>query len=393
MADARSSHTATMLPDGRVLIAGGVQVRESIASVEVYDPESGAWTAVQPMLAERGEHTATFLPDGGLLIAGGRDGTVAHDTTETLDVSSLTWSASARMRHKRAAHTATTLSDGRIIVIGGGGAVPLNTAEIYDPELSEWSGTDALLAPRRYHTATLVAGGNVIVAGGKAGVISSLTRTEMFVPGSGAWAAGGSIRHPRWGHAATLLEDGSPLLLGGYDGWGRGLADAEKIDRLGAALAERFGRLDILVANAGMLGQLSPVGHYAPDDWEATLALNLGANWRLIRSLDPLLRASPSGRAIFVTAAAAQVTPAFWGPYATSKAGLEALARCYAAEVRRSPLRVNLLDPGPVATELRRRAYPGEDASRLPVPDAVTEPFVALAEAACTEHGARIGPP
>ena len=171
------------------------------------------------------------------------------------------------------------------------------------------------------------------------------------------------------------------------------LCDGAQIDRLGAALAERFGRLDILVAGAATLVQLSPVGHHGPEEWEATLALNLGANWRLIRSLDPLLRASPAGRAIFVTAAAARDAPAFWGPYAASKAGLEALVRCYAAEARRSALRVNLLDPGPVATALRRRAYPGEDPAALPAPDAVTEPFVALAEAACTQHGARIGPP
>ena len=170
------------------------------------------------------------------------------------------------------------------------------------------------------------------------------------------------------------------------------LREGARIDQLGAALAERFGRLDILVANAAMLSQLSPTGHYAPEDWDATLALNLGANWRLIRSLDPLLRAAPAGRAIFVTAAAAQDAPAFWGAYAASKAGLEALVRCYAAETRRSALRVNLLDPGPVATELRRRAYPGEDPGSLPGPDAVTEPFVALAEESCAAHGARIGP-
>ena len=186
---------------------------------------------------------------------------------------------------------------------------------------------------------------------------------------------------------AVQRATGEPATLVPMD-----LRDGEKIDRLGAALAERFGRLDILVANAAMLGQLSPTGHHAPEDWERTIALNLGANWRLIRSLDPLLRASPSGRAIFVTAAAAHEARAFWAPYAASKAGLEALARCYAAEVRRSRLRVNLLDPGPVATELRRRAYPGEDQSSLPAPDAVTEPFVALAEEKCTEHGARIGP-
>ena len=186
---------------------------------------------------------------------------------------------------------------------------------------------------------------------------------------------------------AVQRASGEPATLVPMD-----LRDGEQIDRLGGALAERFGRLDILVANAGTLGQLSPVGHYAPEDWEQTLGLNLGANWRLIRSLDPLLRASPAGRAIFVTAAAAGTAPAFWGPYAASKAGLEALVRCYAAETRRSALRVNLLDPGPVATELRRRAYPGEDASKLPAPDDVTEPFVSLAEASCQEHGVRIGP-
>ena len=185
---------------------------------------------------------------------------------------------------------------------------------------------------------------------------------------------------------AVQRASGEPATLVPMD-----LRDGEQIDRLGGALAERFGRLDILVANAGTLGQLSPVGHYAPDDWEQTLGLNLGANWRLIRSLDPLLRASPAGRAIFVTAAA-EAAPAFWGPYAASKAGLEALVRCYAAETRRSALRVNLLDPGPVATELRRRAYPGEDPGKLPAPDTVTEPFIALAEASCEEHGARIGP-
>ena len=169
------------------------------------------------------------------------------------------------------------------------------------------------------------------------------------------------------------------------------LRDGARIDRLGGAIAERFGRLDILVANAAVLGQLGPVGHHPPETWEQMLALNLGANWRLIRSLDPLLRASAAGRAIFVTAGAARETPAFWGPYAASKAGLEALVRCYAAELRRTDLRVNLLDPGPVATALRRQAYPGEDASTLPAPDAVTDSFVALAEASSERHGARIG--
>ncbi len=170
------------------------------------------------------------------------------------------------------------------------------------------------------------------------------------------------------------------------------LCDGDTIDQLGLSLAERFGRLDVLVSNAGVLGQLSPVAHHAPDTWERLIALNLTANQRLIRSLDPLLRASDSGRAIFSTAEAAHTAPAYWGPYAASKAGLEALVRCYAAETRRTRLRVNLLDPGPVATGLRSLAYPGEDTSRLPAPETVTEPFVRLAEASCSRHGERIGP-
>ncbi len=170
------------------------------------------------------------------------------------------------------------------------------------------------------------------------------------------------------------------------------LTDGTQVDQLGGAIAERFKRLDVLVANAGILGGLSPVGHYDPEDWDEVLAVNLTAQWRLIRSLDPLLRASEAGRAIFVAAAPARETPAFWGPYAASKAGLEALVRCYAAELGRSRLRVNLLDPGPVATTLRARAYPGEDATKLPTPDDVTGPFVALAEVSCDRHGALVAP-
>ena len=175
------------------------------------------------------------------------------------------------------------------------------------------------------------------------------------------------------GDGATLV----PLNLRHFD----------KIDQLGASLFERFGQIDVLVANAGMLGVLSPAAHVEPKLWQQTLDLNLTANWRLIRSLDPLLRRSPAGRAIFVTASPASATPAYWSPYAASKAGLEALVRCYAAEVVKTDLRVNLLDPGPTRTLLRAKAFPGEDDSKLPSPDAVTEPFVALAEAGCQKHG------
>jgi len=165
------------------------------------------------------------------------------------------------------------------------------------------------------------------------------------------------------------------------------LTDFDAIDRLGQSLHERFGRLDILVANAAVLGTLSPVGHVSPRDWAQVIGLNLTANWRLIRSLDPLLRASDAGRAIFVTDAVARAPRAFWGAYAASKAGLEALVRVYADETERSSLRVNLLDPGPLRTKLRARAYPGENPENQPAPESVTDLFVMLAEASCRRHG------
>jgi NAD(P)-dependent dehydrogenase (short-subunit alcohol dehydrogenase family) len=165
------------------------------------------------------------------------------------------------------------------------------------------------------------------------------------------------------------------------------LADFDAIDRLGQSLHERFGRLDILVGNAAVLGTLSPVGHIRVRDWSEVIGLNLTANWRLIRSLDPLLRASDAGRAIFVTDAVARRPRAFWGAYAASKAGLEALVRVYADETERTKLRVNLIDPGRLRTPLRARAFPGEKPKSVPGPESATDAFVALAEAGCTRHG------
>ena len=168
------------------------------------------------------------------------------------------------------------------------------------------------------------------------------------------------------------------------------LTDFDAIDRLGQSLYERFGKLDILVANAAQLGTLSPVGHIEPRDWATVINLNLTANWRLIRSLDPLLRASDAGRAIFVTDALAGAPKAFWGAYAAAKAGLEALVRVYADETERSSVRVNLVDPGPLRTRLRARAFPGENPERLPLPETVTDLFVTLAEPGCTSHAGRM---
>jgi len=165
------------------------------------------------------------------------------------------------------------------------------------------------------------------------------------------------------------------------------LTEFDKIDHLGASLFERFGRLDILVGNAGVLGTLSPAGHIQPAVWQRVMDVNLTANWHLIRSLGPLLRTAESGRALFVTSGAAVGSHAYWSAYAASKAALEALVRSYAAEVAKTAVKVNLLDSGAVRTRMRAQAFPGEDPERLTPPEAVTDLFVELAAADCTRHG------
>ncbi len=153
------------------------------------------------------------------------------------------------------------------------------------------------------------------------------------------------------------------------------------IERMAAAIYQRWQRLDILVGNAAILGVLGPLGHTSPETWDRVLATNLTANWRLLRAFDPLLRASKAGRAIFVTA---DVAPgrAYWGAYGASKAALESMVRGYAEEVgRTTAIRVNLIRPGPTRTALRADAFAGEDPASVRLPEAITAAFVALAEA------------
>jgi NAD(P)-dependent dehydrogenase (short-subunit alcohol dehydrogenase family) len=165
------------------------------------------------------------------------------------------------------------------------------------------------------------------------------------------------------------------------------LRDFIKIDELAAALFERYGRLDILVGNAGEFGTFSPLGHIDPAIWTEVMDLNLTANWRLIRAMDPLLRAAPAGRAIFVTSGVARSVFPYWGPYAVSKAALEMLVKIYAGEITKTRVRANLIDPGIVRTRLRARAFPGENPAHLPPPESVTGAFLALAVPECARNG------
>ncbi len=165
------------------------------------------------------------------------------------------------------------------------------------------------------------------------------------------------------------------------------LKDFSALDRLGASIYERWGRLDALFANAGVLGVLTPLAHLDPKVFQELFDINVTANWRLIRSLDPLLRQSEAGRALFVTSGAAQKNYPFWGGYAMSKAALESLALTYAAECEGTNVKVNLLNPGPVRTAMRAKAMPGEDPATLPKPDALAPLIAEMLSPACTKHG------
>jgi NAD(P)-dependent dehydrogenase (short-subunit alcohol dehydrogenase family) len=156
------------------------------------------------------------------------------------------------------------------------------------------------------------------------------------------------------------------------------LKDTPGIVRLAAALAERYQRLDVLIGNAGILGPLSPLGHVEPKAWDEALAVNLTANWQLIRALDPLLRRSTAARVVFVSSGIAARPRAYWGPYAVSKAALEALARTYAAETVSTHVRVNLFNPGATRTRMRATAMPGEDPAGIKTPEPVAEQILEL---------------
>ncbi len=168
------------------------------------------------------------------------------------------------------------------------------------------------------------------------------------------------------------------------------VTDGPGIDRLGQALFDRFGKLDVLLGNAAVLGVLSPVGHIDPSVFEQVMAVNVTANWRLIRSMDPLLRRSDAGRAIFVTSGVSRRIVAYWSAYAASKAALDMMVGTYAAEVAHTPMRVNLYNPGPMRTRMRAQAFPGEKEADQTPPEAHGEALVQLALPSCTLNGAWI---
>lgn len=165
------------------------------------------------------------------------------------------------------------------------------------------------------------------------------------------------------------------------------LKDVDGIDRLGAAIHARWGRLDTLIGNAGLLGPITPVGHITPKEWDDVFAVNVTANWRLIRTFDPLLRAAPAGRVVIVSSGAAHKCLPYWGAYSMSKAAVEAMTRTYAGEMANTAVRVMLVNPGPLRTRMRASAVPGEDPMTLKTPDDLAPHLLRLAAPDWTETG------
>jgi NAD(P)-dependent dehydrogenase (short-subunit alcohol dehydrogenase family) len=175
---------------------------------------------------------------------------------------------------------------------------------------------------------------------------------------------------------------GPPAVLVPFD-----LTDLPRIDDMAKSIAERFGKLDILIGNAGILGGLTPVTHMGPSVWHKVMTTNLHANWHLLRAFEPLLKRATEPRIVFVTSGVTSSPLAYFGAYSTSKAALEMMAKVYAAEVVNSSMKVNLIDPGSIRTGMHAEAHPGRDPLTLPPPEEITEAFVRLAESNCPWHG------
>ena len=165
------------------------------------------------------------------------------------------------------------------------------------------------------------------------------------------------------------------------------LNDLDRIDNMGPSLLERFGKLDILIGNAAILGTMTPLTHYKTKSWNEVFDVNVHANWRLMRVAEPLLKLSDAGRAIFVTTSATKNPKAYWGAYAITKSALETMTKVWASELNNTSVRVNLLSPGPTLTKMRQTAFPGESPSILKTPDTLGDIFLELASHNCEAHG------
>ena len=219
LATGRHDHTATLLPNGKVLVVGGANSSGALATAEVYDPATGTWAATGSLATGRQNHTATLLPNGKVLVVGGHSVLDSRATAELYDPATGTWTPAGSLNTPRTLHTATLLPDGKVLVVGGSDFFPslTATAELYNPATDTWTPTASLNTARALHTATMLPGGLVLVAGGAGGPgLGSVASAELYNPSfGGSWFATGSMHTARSGQTATLLADGVVLVAGG----------------------------------------------------------------------------------------------------------------------------------------------------------------------------------
>jgi MYXO-CTERM domain-containing protein len=228
LAQARNLHTATLLPTGKVLVAGGTNTSGRTPTAELYDPVTGTWTATGSLAQARSLHTATLLPNGKLLVVGGEGNRGRLASAELYDPATSTWTATGSLSLSRLNHTATLLPSGKVLITGGQGDNFLSGAEVYDPAAGNWTPTGPLATARYNHTATLLPSGKVLVTGGQ-GSTGYLSSTELYDPATGAWSSTGALSLARSLHSTTLLPSGKVLAVGGYGTFAL-LASAEVYD-------------------------------------------------------------------------------------------------------------------------------------------------------------------
>jgi N-acetylneuraminic acid mutarotase len=221
-----------LLGNGKVLVAGGLNASGLLQHAsEVYDPARGTWSPAGDMVLARASHSATLLPDGTVLVVGGGDSEDSNSSSELFNPATGTWTRANRMSAPRRSHSATPLPDGRVLVVGGLHSIVeadgfshirgLATAEVYDPATGAWSATGAMAGPRTMHTATLLPNGKVLVTGGykgNGGANEGLATAEVYDPATGTWSAAGAMSGTRIGHTATLFRGGHVLITGGSGG-------------------------------------------------------------------------------------------------------------------------------------------------------------------------------
>lgn len=227
MLSQRVSHSATLLSNGTVLVAGGFNGSTTVATAELYFPAGGTWSGTGPMTFARSGHTATLLANGRVLVAGGAASGGRLDSTELYDPVAGTWSRPGDMGTARTAHIAVRLQNGKVLVAGGNNGPPFASAELFDPASGTWSPTGSMTAARSEHSAVLLPSGKVLVAGGTGTGGGTLASAEVYNPATGTWSPVGGMGTPRGYFSATVLRTGRVLVAGGFNGTGASLGSAE----------------------------------------------------------------------------------------------------------------------------------------------------------------------